>query len=249
MWTFELQLRLISVFLSTFAISLLSPRFSKALCHLTHYSTDTHPPPPLPLWSHLLYRRPARAMQVNVLIEASEWLSLVCMYMDVLLCHKIQGLIFMPFFFFFFFNSKGKVYIALCCTGQCPKVNKFLIKYTWLVSQPHVTWKTALFWVFLESSYLFLVHKKGTRNSCVVEIGWMSVCVCVFMLSRAVCWILLALSLCAHTQRLLAARQIGRAACANTAAYWEAALRTQCERQTCCINSSPFSAVVARNKP
>lgn len=180
MWTFELQLRLISVFLSTFAISLLSPRFSKALCHLTHYSTDTHPPPPLPLWSHLLYRRPARAMQVNVLIEASEWLSLVCMYMDVLLCHKIQGLIFMPFFFFFL-NSKGKVYIALCCTGQCPKVNKFLIKYTWLVSQPHVTWKTAFFWVFLESSYLFLVHK-GTRNSCVVGIGWMSVCVCL-------CWV------------------------------------------------------------
>lgn len=62
-------------------------RFYKALCHLMHYSTDL-----CPLWlamCRLLYRRPANAMQVNVLIEASEWLSLVSMYMVVLLCHKI----------------------------------------------------------------------------------------------------------------------------------------------------------------
>lgn len=94
-----------------------------------HYSTA-----PPQLQSRLLYRRPARAMQVNVLIEASERLSLVSLYVDVLLCHEIQGFIFYALFVLFlfvvvlFFYLKGKVYIALCCTGQCPKVNKFLIK-------------------------------------------------------------------------------------------------------------------------
>lgn len=152
MWTFELQLRLISVFLSTFAIYLLTPRFSKALCHLTHYSTNTHPPTTTPF--------PLVSSSVSVCsCNASECVDRgfraivpVCMYMDVLLCHEIQGLIFMPFFFF---NSKGKVYIALCCTGQCPKVNKFLIKYTWLASQPRVTWKTAFSGYFLNQVTYF----------------------------------------------------------------------------------------------
>lgn len=63
----------------------------------------------------------------------SEWLSLVSMYMMFYFVKNLRVYFLCPSLSFF--NLKVKMYITLCCTGQCPKVNKFLIKFTWLELQ------------------------------------------------------------------------------------------------------------------
>lgn len=106
--------------LSTFTvILLLLLRFYKALCHSTHYGTD------LCLSSGLLCCwRLSHAMQVNV-SKSSGGIVPAFYVRDLLLCHKNVRVYFLSFFYL-----KVKMYIALCCTGQCPKVNTFLIKCT-----------------------------------------------------------------------------------------------------------------------
>lgn len=112
------HLHLLSAFT---VILLLLLRFYKALCHSTHYGTD------LCLSSGLLccWRFSHASECVEVLWGG---LSLVSMYVTFYFVIKMWGFIFCPFFF----NLKVKMYIALCCTGQCPKVNTFLIKCTWV---------------------------------------------------------------------------------------------------------------------
>lgn len=101
----------------------------------THYSTDLCP------LSLTMSCPPVFGFElVGVLMQCkwmcwsslSEWLSLVSMYMMFYFVINLRVYFLCPLSFF---NLKVKMYIALCCTGQCPKVNKFLIKLTWLELQ------------------------------------------------------------------------------------------------------------------
>ena len=89
----------------------------------------------------------------------------------------------LPFFFFFLFLFYLKVTmrVALCCTGQCPKVNKFLIKLylTWVAaSRDFVPVNILGFFFFFPP----IVSEKCENRLC--SLRW-AVVVCIFM---CLCW-------------------------------------------------------------
>lgn len=124
----------LTVIFLMFAIHPLTLRFYKALCHLMHYSTDLCPSA---CWPCLV------SCTVGVLMQCKwMWWSSVRSDCPWFLCTWRCTRVYFLCPSLSFFYLKVKMYIALCCTGQCPKVNTFLIKM-------FVTWATSVYLVFL----------------------------------------------------------------------------------------------------